>query len=637
MNEEISRLQQQAEQGDAEAQYNLGCNTYAVGASQSHKEITKGFVFKAAREWLEKAVAQGHEEAKKTLKKLNEDISRQVSCLQQEAEQGDPDAQYILSSMYAIGDMGVPQNNKKASEWGLKAAKQGHAKAIEGHAKGIELLKMAAKAGDANAQFTLGKMYCDGEDVSKSYDEAAKWFQKAVAQGHAEAQHYLGVLYQAGRGVPQNYDEAAELFYKAGAQGLAKAQVLLDTLIKTSRLLSAECIQKIAQRGHALAQTVLGEMYRDGKRVPQNYTKAFEWYEKAAIQGQVDAQFNIGCMYRDGVGVSKNRSKAIEWFRRAAQQGDSEAQTNLNIMLSQSPGGNGSEKTPEVITIAPRQSAEPKGFGWFIKGLKHYADFKGRARREEFWMFALFYGIFLVTLTLLAALFRGFAILGYVYGLALLLPSLAVGVRRLHDSDRSGWWMLLLLTSFIPFIGIVGPIALIVLMCLDSQPGSNTHGSNPKGVEKPEFKATVTSAGLDLQDTNAIYEFALKWIRDGSKDRKTGLILLETVAYRGHARAMDDLYEYYLGNVHHEPKDGMPVNLTKAEYWIKEAMKVDDIEVKGKAFCNMGHRQGETIGSSAAYPYYAESAKLGYPYAVELIGNATNYWEWQEQERRRRG
>jgi len=155
--------------------------------------------------------------------------------------------------------------------------------------------------------------------------------------------------------------------------------------------------------------------------------------------------------------------------------------------------------------------------------------------------------------------------------------------------------------------------------------------------QKPEFKAAVEKAGLNPQDTNAIYQFALEWIRDVSKDRKTGLILLEAVAYRGHAEAMDNLYEYYLGDVRHESKDGMPVNLKKAEYWIKKAMQVDDIKVKGRAFCNMGHRLGEQHMAQSAYPYYAESAKLGYYYAVELIGNAKNFEEWQELKRRRRG
>jgi uncharacterized membrane protein YhaH (DUF805 family) len=104
----------------------------------------------------------------------------------------------------------------------------------------------------------------------------------------------------------------------------------------------------------------------------------------------------------------------------------------------------------------------------YVEVLKKYAVFEGRARREEFWMFTLVNFIITVVLHLISPL------LGGLYSLAVLVPSLGVGARRLHDTGRSGW---LLLIGLIPLIGI---IVLIVFWAQDSQAGSNAHGPNPK-------------------------------------------------------------------------------------------------------------------------------------------------------------
>ncbi len=117
---------------------------------------------------------------------------------------------------------------------------------------------------------------------------------------------------------------------------------------------------------------------------------------------------------------------------------------------------------------------------WYIGVLKKYAVFEGRARRAEYWYFALFNFIAGIVLAILDRTFgsisaaTGVGILGTIYGLAVLIPSLAVSVRRLHDTDRSGWWLLLL---FIPFIGA---LVILIFMVLDSTPGDNRFGPNPK-------------------------------------------------------------------------------------------------------------------------------------------------------------
>lgn len=117
---------------------------------------------------------------------------------------------------------------------------------------------------------------------------------------------------------------------------------------------------------------------------------------------------------------------------------------------------------------------------WYLKVLKQYADFGGRARRTEYWMFILFNFIFsMVAIALDYALGTGVGGMGYgiiyaLYALIVLIPSLAVAVRRLHDVGKSGWMILI---SLIP---LIGGIWLIVLLVTDSNPGANEYGPNPK-------------------------------------------------------------------------------------------------------------------------------------------------------------
>ncbi len=97
-----------------------------------------------------------------------------------------------------------------------------------------------------------------------------------------------------------------------------------------------------------------------------------------------------------------------------------------------------------------------------------YATFEGRARRAEYWWFVLFSFIIAVVLNLINP-----GLLGGIWSLATLLPSLAVGARRLHDTDRSGWWLLI---GFIPVIGL---IVLIVFFASRGQTGANRFGADP--------------------------------------------------------------------------------------------------------------------------------------------------------------
>lgn len=117
--------------------------------------------------------------------------------------------------------------------------------------------------------------------------------------------------------------------------------------------------------------------------------------------------------------------------------------------------------------------------------LRKYADFNGRARRSEYWLFWLFTTIVSIILTFVGGQvmggndpsnpFAGGNLLSWIWTVAILIPSIAVGVRRLHDTDRSGWWLLLIL------LPIIGAIVLLIFFVLDGTPGSNKFGSDPKG------------------------------------------------------------------------------------------------------------------------------------------------------------
>ncbi|MGW1198048.1 DUF805 domain-containing protein [Streptomyces sp. NPDC002536] len=111
---------------------------------------------------------------------------------------------------------------------------------------------------------------------------------------------------------------------------------------------------------------------------------------------------------------------------------------------------------------------------WFVDVLKKYAVFSGRARRQEYWMFTLISIVISIVLTVADAVLGTNSVIGTVFSLAILLPSLAVTVRRLHDTDRSGWWVLF---GLIP---VVGWIVLLVFMCLDTVPQHNKYGLSPK-------------------------------------------------------------------------------------------------------------------------------------------------------------
>jgi hypothetical protein len=155
----------------------------------------------------------------------------------------------------------------------------------------LKRLQNEAENGDAAACYKLGLVYETAEDVTRDYEKAAFWFQRAASKGHLDAQNRLALCYYSGRGVQQDYSLAEYWWTQA------------------------------AQRGHVMAQFNLGIRYSYGLGAKKDVRKAAHWFLQAARQGYADAQNCLGVIYRDGNGVKQNNSKAAYWFAKSAEQG----------------------------------------------------------------------------------------------------------------------------------------------------------------------------------------------------------------------------------------------------------------------------------------------------------------------------
>lgn len=138
-----------------------------------------------------------------------------------------------------------------------------------------------------------------------------------------------------------------------------------------------------------------------------------------------------------------------------------------------------SEMLPSINQIKP--------FEYYLMVWKRYATFQGRSRRREFWYFSLFNFLAVVAIPIIEVMvgmaeYPEEAVLGYLYYLASIIPSIAVGVRRLHDTDHSGWWYLL-------------PVVNIVFMCRNGQTGVNQYGQDPKDSNGATASPEKSSAG----------------------------------------------------------------------------------------------------------------------------------------------
>ncbi len=226
----------------------------------------------------------------------------------------------------------------------------------------LEQLVRTAEQGMADAQFTLGRMYEEGDVVPQIYVEASRWYRLAADQGHAVAQYNLGRMYEEGKAEVDNhymmdrleiddrrkaaakrwYDKALSSLQKSAEQGTVLARYSLGNAHYHGRGVPEDRVQgrqwyrdtysdlrDLAVQNHTWAQYHLAELYYPESDPVINADEAIYWYRKAAERGHAEALYNLGKFYELGWSVALDDVKAIRWIRQAARRGSENAIHNL--------------------------------------------------------------------------------------------------------------------------------------------------------------------------------------------------------------------------------------------------------------------------------------------------------------------
>ena len=241
-----------AEQGNADAQFNLGSLYYqGRGAPQDYDEAVR---------WMRKAAEQGHVFAQVTLGSIysegvqgviQKDYPQALMWFVFAAAQGDIEAMELRDTMAnRMTPTQIAEAQRLAREF----------KPQDVFTKVFRENRVLAGKGDADAQFKVGLMYYLGQGVVRDYPEALGWFKQAARQNNPYSQYNVGYMYEKGEGTPQDHGEAAHFYRLAAA------------------------------RGNQLAQYTLGYLYEKGQGVPQDEIQALMWYNLAATQGEAKAK-----------------------------------------------------------------------------------------------------------------------------------------------------------------------------------------------------------------------------------------------------------------------------------------------------------------------------------------------------------
>ena len=274
----IVSLKQEAERGNAKAQFDLGFS-YAEGKGVPRSDVESA-------KWYRKAAEQDYIEAWSVLGIMyyygvgvSQDYAEAMKWNRKAADQGNAAAQGQLGLAYNAGE-GVPLDHTEAAKWFHKAGNQGV----------------------AGAQYNLGAMYRDGQGVPQDYTEAAKWFRKAADQGVAKAQGNLGVMYVTGLGVPEDLEEAYFWFNLAAVTGGKGDIAAKDALAKK---LSPHAVAAAQKRASSWKPIVPPSTKATDDATPEKPITTEE-------------QLRRGSMYRKGEGAARDSVEAEKWERKAA-------------------------------------------------------------------------------------------------------------------------------------------------------------------------------------------------------------------------------------------------------------------------------------------------------------------------------
>jgi TPR repeat protein len=203
-------------------------------------------------------------------------------------------------------------------------------------------LTKAASAGDADAQFELGKRYYQGVGVQVNHEEAFKYYLMAAEQNHPAGLRGLGEMFELESDEsPEKLDMAIKLYHQAADLGDLIAEYNLGvfyqygTGVEVNKKTSAMYLERAASKDHPSANLNLGLLYQEGVNGVPDYKKAMSYFNRAAELGNPKAEGCIAVLYQHGLGVDKNTEKAIELFTTCAERGLVHAQYNLSIILSE--------------------------------------------------------------------------------------------------------------------------------------------------------------------------------------------------------------------------------------------------------------------------------------------------------------
>lgn len=258
-----------------------------------------------------------------------------------DAKAGNAQAQFTLGAMYETG-RGVDRDDALCAQWWLASAKQGL----------------------ADAEKNMGSLYFSGRGVPLDYEQAMKWFLKAAEQNHPHAQKYVALGYTQGLGLPKDPVKAKYWEDRAKAHDAANSAVVFRSAYeqpgkappKTDDEIFAH-FQKQAEAGNPRAQFYIGVAYTSGMGVPKDKVKGRDWMLKAADLGVNSAQGNVGIMYMLGDGIPADPVEAQKWFKIAASRG-----SDVGKYLSARHGAD--------LTAAQMAEANAKAEAWLAKGPK---------------------------------------------------------------------------------------------------------------------------------------------------------------------------------------------------------------------------------------------------------------------------
>jgi TPR repeat protein len=353
-----------AKHGNANSQYNLG-NMYKNGIG-TEQNIFEAFIQYSL------AAEQKHENARRemihtekqldpiSLNKLGnmyrdgqnvkQDYEKAVHFYKLGSALENSDSQYNLGNMFKNG-LGVKPDIIEAIKQYSLAIKNGHKEAQDvelelekqldpiylnklgnmyrkgeglpkDYARAVHFYARGARYGDVNCQINLGDMYKLGLGVTVNYEEAIRLYRLAAEKGDVSAQYYLGNMYENGQGIKQNIVEAVQYYHLAAAQGNKDA-------------LKAE--KNAEKQLDIISLNKLGNMYRDGQDVKQDYEYSVHLYKLGAERGNAESQFNLGNMLKNGLGIKQDIIEAERLYNLAATQGYKNAQIELETVKQLSP------------------------------------------------------------------------------------------------------------------------------------------------------------------------------------------------------------------------------------------------------------------------------------------------------------